>query len=198
MRISIHAPSRERHVRRRRLRFKPLFQSTLPRGSDITQSHGSKILNQISIHAPSRERPTAFRSLSILGAFQSTLPRGSDGISGAISSRSMISIHAPSRERLTTTAKAKTVAAISIHAPSRERHTACNRSKSSSKFQSTLPRGSDAPLRLLIVKLVLLFQSTLPRGSDFKIFEPWHSVITISIHAPSRERLISIGLPLLI
>ena len=54
------------------------------------------------------------------------------------------------------------------------------------------------------------FQSTLPCGSDFKIFEPWHSVITfqstlpcgsdlcpngnqdidrkISIHAPLRER----------
>ena len=76
-----------------------LFQSTLPRGSDLLSVNPSKIFITISIHAPSRERPPRplredgirhFNPRSLAGAtrddvqrgiwkpFQSTLPRGSD------------------------------------------------------------------------------------------------------------------------
>ena len=55
-------------------------------------------------------------------------------------------------------------------------------------FQSTLPRGSDCVYTVLRVHSVL-FQSTLPRGSDSnKCYSKYRR--DISIHAPSRERLI--------
>ena len=78
------------------------------------------------------------------------------------------------------------------------------------QFQSTLPRGSDETHKR--VALVCLFQSTLPRGSDethkrvsplYVYFNPrslagatYHDGIPyafsfISIHAPSRERLMT-------
>ena len=54
-------------------------------------------------------------------------------------------------------------------------------------FQSTLPCGSDQSREQGIISL-LRFQSTLPCGSDFKVKPPviW---VSISIHAPLRERL---------
>ena len=56
-----------------------------------------------------------------------------------------------------------------------------------SKFQSTLPRGSDwiSTGRLLLISA---FQSTLPRGSDDKANDWAIRCVHISIHAPSRER----------
>ena len=79
VKISIHAPSRERLARSPRLRSSILFQSTLPRGSDVIFSIFSKLLQQISIHAPSRERLHTSFALRLIA--------------------SVISIHAPSRER---------------------------------------------------------------------------------------------------
>ena len=97
--ISIHAPSRERHMHCLRGPTKPIFQSTLPRGSDRTfpclqsdlQYFNPRSLagatyalfarankTYISIHAPSRERPAVLDFTIPQGAFQSTLPRGSD------------------------------------------------------------------------------------------------------------------------
>ena len=96
--ISIHAPSRERRDVALRYIYDPLFQSTLPRGSDGISYYIRREI-RISIHAPSRERldiyaeqctPTYFNPRSLAGAtshnithfllhaFQSTLPRGSD------------------------------------------------------------------------------------------------------------------------
>ena len=79
LKISIHAPSRERRkcslwlARRYRL-----FQSTLPRGSDVFYHQALTVLT-ISIHAPSRERRFGFAlAVTFLNLFQSTLPRGSD------------------------------------------------------------------------------------------------------------------------
>ena len=96
--ISIHAPSRERHAgiftgllfenfNPRSLAgatkiplyccLLPLFQSTLPRGSDTCF-----VVKLTKIHQ-----------------FQSTLPRGSDAKAAVIDCKRLISIHAPSRER---------------------------------------------------------------------------------------------------
>ena len=96
--ISIHAPSRERHL--------PL---------SLYQN-----IHRISIHAPSRERrsvamlytlPINFNPRSLTGAtklriakkiqllFQSTLPHGSDIEIRYTMCNVQISIHAPSRER---------------------------------------------------------------------------------------------------
>ena len=74
--ISIHAPSRERHKSMSGIETIKLFQSTLPRGSDI---YLDKLLIEagISIHAPSRERHSKTIHLA----------------------KGRISIHAPSRER---------------------------------------------------------------------------------------------------
>ena len=78
MDISIHAPSRERHVVGQ-LNFAIYeFQSTLPRGSDVSATDNYIIMDAISIHAPSRERPLVTCKFT-------------QGLH--------ISIHAPSRER---------------------------------------------------------------------------------------------------
>ena len=97
--ISIHAPSRERHVFQTFSDFVAVFQSTLPRGSDIIIRVQNKLRHnfnprslagatrrklasssapEISIHAPSRERLCHNRNAPRSKLFQSTLPRGSD------------------------------------------------------------------------------------------------------------------------
>ena len=55
-----------------------------------------------------------------------------------------------------------------------------------SRFQSTLPRGSDSAL-VAPAPSLLLFQSTLSRGSDL-LNKRDNRGNNISIHAPSRER----------
>ena len=58
-----------------------------------------------------------------------------------------------------------------------------------SLFQSTLPRGSDHSLHIFVT-IADEFQSTLPRGSDAAVIDckRLEAKISISIHAPSRER----------
>ena len=141
--ISIHAPSRERLPILRIPPAMPVFQSTLPHGSDsIIGIYITGIFNfnprsltgatepfraynliyNISIHAPSRERHTANIKSDTRLKFQSTLPHGSDVLL-------MMTVF------------------LVI------------------KFQSTLPHGSDL-LQLLLLLISLEFQSTLPHGSD--------------------------------
>ena len=100
------------------------------------------------------------------------------------------------------------VMGISIHAPSRERQSQTNFPCRILKFQSTLPRGSDAYTIPFVVDEQTIsihapsrerpssaswragakrFQSTLPRGSDKGDYDSVR-IIGISIHAPSRER----------
>ena len=98
--ISIHAPSRERPLSGCTSLPLVLFQSTLPRGSDLGIFFVI-LYDKISIHAPSRER------LCLPFTFQTSIG---------------ISIHAPSRERLQAIGKEPFWKEISIHAPSRERH----------------------------------------------------------------------------
>ena len=120
--ISIHAPSRERHVARQFL-------------------YGNL---DISIHAPSRERLYMDNSLtSNVIEFQSTLPRGSDRLTPSGFFFCPISIHAPSRERPKEYIAMAEASTISIHAPSRERLQAYVPFAYRQAFQSTLPRGSD-------------------------------------------------------
>ena len=124
-------------------------------------------VRHISIHAPLRERPPFTQHFSAGTRFQSTLPCGSDHI----------------------------LALPQIIA----------------RFQSTLPCGSDHILAL--PQIIARFQSTLPCGSDagpprsasrhfyfnprslagatcFQIFNLVFD-ISISIHAPLRERLLA-------
>ena len=126
----------------------------------------------------------------------------------------MISIHAPLRERpiqkgdfkvppinfnprslAGATQIAITLrrsALISIHAPSRERPVYTRVNKAKEVFQSTLPYGSDPMVTLFIVALFVKFQSTLPHGSD-PCGQCLGCRLDISIHAPSRERLLCFG-----
>ena len=99
--ISIHAPSRERPLRRYERHIYYIFQSTLPHGSDhqaklfwkfckeisihapsrerpLLENTSVCITDTISIHAPSRERPSRISQALFYQQFQSTLPHGSD------------------------------------------------------------------------------------------------------------------------
>ena len=162
--ISIHAPSRERLTRCYIGSLNILFQSTLPRGSDVSPSFGMEGYCDfnprslvgatyrrehqfhsivISIHAPSRERRSQQERFRFAVGFQSTLPRGSDvgvGDDRRIFRRFQSTLprgsdHNPEEELY--------LHIISIHAPSRERRLALSLLTELSIFQSTLPRGSD-------------------------------------------------------
>ena len=164
--ISIHAPSRERH-------YELTLACPAVEISIHAPSRERPIIDRfddycylISIHAPSRERLTRssciststinFNPRSLAGATRGEIKLYVENIG--------ISIHAPSRERRNTRTKhmsyhyfnprslaGATVydaaqfhcASISIHAPSRERPNALAGHWSAKKFQSTLPRGSD-------------------------------------------------------
>ena len=99
--ISIHAPSRERPHTLNMATLVRSFQSTLPRGSDVSGKGKNQnqllhfnprslagatfllacdadVLAWISIHAPSRERHHWGAADDAVIVFQSTLPRGSD------------------------------------------------------------------------------------------------------------------------
>ena len=99
VRISIHAPSRERLPQRR---FADPYRDFNPRSlAGATNLIIAKLkFHVISIHAPSRERPTHDGTTEYTNIFQSTLPRGSD-FNGSLQFPLpwAISIHAPSRER---------------------------------------------------------------------------------------------------
>ena len=162
------------------------FQSTLPHGSDQISSYTGKNGN-ISIHAPSRERPYKFLSCLCNILFQSTLPHGSDWFRRPLrwSDR-----HFNPRSLTGATkfdAHQPATVVFSIHAPSRER--LCPKIKETPPlcFQSTLPHGSDIPPATapaadpIFNPRSLTGATTTHRGGI--------EVQTISIHAPSRERL---------
>ena len=123
-----------------------------------------------------------------------------------------ISIHAPLRERPPVISAKPLGIVISIHAPLRERPGPQALYLSLRIFQSTLPCGSDQRIPPIPAKKST-FQSTLPCGSDtrwvtangatqaFQSTLPCgsdesriHNPLTkkISIHAPLRERRISL------
>ena len=162
--ISIHAPSRERHVQE----FFDLYTDA------------------ISIHAPSRERHKTPLCSSLRLLFQSTLPRGSDTELLTPTPAVNISIHAPSRERPACRAAELERAPISIHAPSRERLKGKKFLLGQVRFQSTLPRGSDR----ICYKDYLLAAISIhaPSRERPAMYGINGAEAVISIHAPSRER----------
>ena len=110
-----------------------LFQSTLPRGSDIN------LVSLLHLHAYFNPRSLAGATLASLSSifinkFQSTLPRGSDGDGVSCFVRQVISIHAPSRERPFFKPPLREQGRISIHAPSRERLFALTRGRRLRKY----------------------------------------------------------------
>ena len=143
------------------------FQSTLPYGSDAQDSR---------CH---RQRLPNFNPRSLTGATQ-----GAQIIRNAF----IISIHAPLRERPYHLLRLRQKAHISIHAPLRERQLAHFTLPLTQEFQSTLPYGSDR-YRYSYLNHLNVFQSTLPYGSDLHSALRAIIGITISIHAPLRERL---------
>ena len=204
--ISIHAPSRERLPEIRGDYDARYFNPRSLAGATSAAARQAERA-AISIHAPSRERQNAVQWQAVDFLFQSTLPRGSDS-STAHSKAKQPDFNPRSLAGATVPlCFIVRVGKISIHAPSRERHRILHLYTINRKFQSTLPRGSDALLTAFLLsisisihapsrerpapipgrRLILTFQSTLPRGSDSgaKILG---NAANISIHAPSRER----------
>ena len=163
--ISIHAPSRERHVFDAPKKLVFLFQSTLPRGSDA--SHRCILLHNCAFQStlPRGSDIVYLRSPFSLYAFQSTLPRGSD-VSFAFRCGNL---------------------SISIHAPSRERPAVFPIVGRAKAFQSTLPRGSDLVLLMFVYPLTISIHA--PSRERRQASTDNGSFGRISIHAPSRERL---------
>ena len=119
--ISIHAPSRERLALLFRQLSNLLFQSTLPRGSDIPPHFGavtSRNFNPRSL-AGATFCPFALNSLN--ADFNPRSLAGATTMGKTNTLLWCISIHAPSRERRTRCPSSYIASVISIHAPSRER-----------------------------------------------------------------------------
>ena len=140
----------------------------------------------ISIHAPSRERPLRHLQPTQRQAFQSTLPRGSD-----------VQLKTPSVDTLDFNPRSLAGATSFVNAIKVSRNFNPRSLAGATvitllitmyrqKFQSTLPRGSDARC-IEQVTPIERFQSTLPRGSD-TLKGRIVTGMDISIHAPSRER----------
>ena len=96
--ISIHAPSRERPAAEIQAEGGREFQSTLPRGSDLTFSTANSSASYFNPRSLAGATGGLLLS-SIFIRFQSTLPRGSDKNMMPLTPIVGISIHAPSRER---------------------------------------------------------------------------------------------------
>ena len=185
LRISIHAPSRERpgaHPAPCRARhFNPRSLSGAT-GPSAVACDWSRYFNPRSL-AGATIGGTAITPMT---AFQSTLPRGSDTSGGGSAGGGAISIHAPSRERLSGANTPIDGQVISIHAPSRERLVVWIHIILISLFQSTLPRGSDGIWSTISRKSTNFNPRSLAGAT--KINNVNVIVYSISIHAPSRER----------
>ena len=145
-----------------------IFQSTLPRGSDSINNFSLVSSSSISIHAPSRERPF---------------------ITAVAFLRLPISIHAPSRERQLSKDPINIHIAISIHAPSRERRYA--QAYHSYRFYYFNPRSLAGATRIAstVDSDTLNFNPRSLAGATHVLLAAAR-LQYISIHAPSRERLL--------
>ena len=165
-RISIHAPSRERHhvicVAVSACNFNPrslagatlpflifpalqTFQSTLPRGSDRLLRSPYSPQHKFQSTLPRGSDLSISHTDKLTALFQSTLPRGSDNIvTMPMPKQILISIHAPSRERPRISFALSSVIELAMRTGKIAGATAdFFRAFKASEFQSTLPRGSD-------------------------------------------------------
>ena len=146
------------------------------------------IAGSISIHAPSRERQSTSAKSCPFDLFQSTLPHGSDRAAQSVSSgksyfnpRSLTGATPilPAHQDTHCYFNPRSLTGATGFAFLRERPLPDFNPRSLTGATSVFP----APTTELI------FQSTLPHGSDCTwLAESTHT--SISIHAPSRERLI--------
>ena len=212
MSISIHAPSRERLTGSGSSSESATFQSTLPRGSDILQSWLGFPHKDFNPRSLAGATLTQAAMNGLVEAFQSTLPRGSDKhslciVRTAVQFQSTLP-RGSDFDRIGLTKSRYYFNPRSLAGATK----ATNIILALQLFQSTLPRGSDSKGRK-VCKACVVFQSTLPRGSDcgsvfladkhnkFQSTLPRGSdartMMTsrhrlISIHAPSRERLLAV------
>ena len=166
--ISIHAPSRERPKLMLTFCCKVIISIHAPSRERLMLMVVLVENLMISIHAPSRERPNSQATAATSATFQSTLPRGIDNTCEITTAIHSISIHAPSRERLL----APCAPGILLG------------------FQSTLPYGSDY-YAALDQGGQLHFNPRSLTGATCNLIT-CHTAISISIHAPLRERPVSV------
>ena len=169
----------------------PAFQSTLPRGSDSGPTMPPREL-LISIHAPSRERRGGIYRRDDACRFQSTLPRGSDRMHRQKCRCKAISIHAPSRERPKQAEVQAAQSKISIHAPSRERPAQLRRVPPLHRISIHAPSRERLHINCIAKGLYFYFNPRSLAGATFFIVKIGFGTI-ISIHAPSRERPITLN-----
>ena len=98
----------------------------------------------ISIHAPLRERPKYPKAPYKCCDFNPRSLAGATGFRHAAAAQAEISIHAPLRERPQRYHAFTKSFSISIHAPLRERLVKTAAKALTTRFQSTLPCGSDS------------------------------------------------------
>ena len=105
----------------------------------------------------------------------------------------VISIHAPLRERRQLNRVKRLAESISIHAPLRERLAGNIFNLAVSRFQSTLPYGSDSSRKYTCSVVNCHFNPRSLTGAT-SVPTVCHELRQISIHAPLRERLtLSLG-----
>ena len=141
--ISIHAPSRERLSTAWLMLTSSNFNPrSLAGATGIDIAAGD--MDFISIHAPSRERLRYGKLPNVALKFQSTLPRGSDFYLPVICFLpDCISIHAPSRERRLTGALLLQDVYFNPRSLAGATRQVLFQRHPVTRFQSTLPRGSD-------------------------------------------------------
>ena len=142
----------------------PVFQSTLPCGSDPPQGNTLIVDHNFNPRSLAGATTYAVHTEPSAAGFQSTLPCGSDcaRLNGPF--LILISIHAPLRERLSTINSGLSVGKISIHAPLRERPTTPAPSNDAINFNPRSLAGATMIMELILDNVE--FQSTLPHGSD--------------------------------
>ena len=170
------------------LKSSMVFQSTLPRGSDAGLL-SSSFLSAISIHAPSRERQTLYKRDLQLFIFQSTLPRGSDA-TRTIKNSSRLEDFNP-RSLAGATHNPDNGRGRHAHFNPRSLAGATDsvvESEVNTFYFNPRSLAGATTVPTQVVTDSSKFQSTLPRGSDESPYWSHVYAYPISIHAPSRER----------
>ena len=123
IKVSIHAPVRERHRRIPHGISVCVVSIHAPVRERRIPPCGGNSERLVSIHAPVRERRPARSPQSVYAcSFNSRSREGATGVLARVSRCWRVSIHAPVRERLAAAARDRLALRVSIHAPVRERH----------------------------------------------------------------------------